>query len=534
MTGLVATSSLVRLALRRDRVLLPVWLAVFLAFAASSAAGTIGLYPDDGSWVAAAEQWNHNRSLVALYGRVYDTSSIGSLALVKPLGTMAAILAAFVVVLTVRHTRADEEQGRLELLGATVVGRFAPLTAALVVSVGASLALGVLGAVAMQVSGLPADGSVAFGLAWASVGIAFAAITAVVAQLARSARSATGAGIAVLGAAYVVRAVGDTVDVTGPRWLSWLSPIGWAQQFRPYAGNRWEMLAVVVGFAAACGAVAYVLSARRDLGAGLLPDRPGPIAASPALRGGFGLAWRLQRGLLVAWSLWFVLFGLVFGNLASSIGDFLDSPQFRDVIAALGGEQALVDAYIAATMAMLGVIASAYGVQAAMRLRSEESSGHAEVVLATATSRVRWASGHVVIAALGTTALMGLAGLTAGWAHGAQVGDPGQIGRVLGAALVQVPATWVLTGIVVAAFGLVPRLVLAGWTALVGFVLLAELGPLLELDARILDLSPYAHVPQLPGAAFDASPILSLTAAAAVLAAAGLAGLGHRDLKSTA
>jgi ABC-2 type transport system permease protein len=121
-------------------------------------------------------------------------------------------------------------------------------------------------------------------------------------------------------------------------------------------------------------------------------------------------------------------------------------------------------------------------------------------------------------------------GLGAGLAHAAQVGDASQIGQVLAGALVQVPAAWVLTGIVVAAFGLVPRFTAAGWAALVGFLLLAEVGPLLELDQRIMDIPPYAHAPKLPGGEFAVTPMVTLIAVAGLLVAAGLAGLRRRDI----
>jgi ABC-2 type transport system permease protein len=530
MNPLVGTGALVRLALRRDRIMLPVWLAVFVLMAMSAAAGTVQLYPTAGSWVGPAETWNHSQSLVALYGRVYDSSSVGSLAVVKPLGTMAAILAVFAIILVVRHTRAEEESGRLELLGATVVGRYAPLTAALLVAVGANLALGVLGAFAMISMGLPADGSFAFGAAWASVGIAFAAIAAVAAQLSRSARTATGIGVAVLGVVYVLRAVGDTVEVTGPNWLTWLSPIGWAQQFRPYAENRWWVLLIVVSFAVLAVVAAYTLVARRDLGAGLVPDRAGPATAAPSLRSPLALAWRLHRGQLLSWTAGFTLLGLLFGNFASTVGEFFDNPRAREVLAKLGGEQGFTDAYLVAMLGMVGIGASAYGIQAAMRLRVEENALHAEPLLATAVGRVRWAASHITIAVLGTTLLMLAVGTSAGLAHGARVGDMGQVGRVLGGALVQLPAAWVLTGIVVAAFGFAPRLVAAGWAALVGFLLLAEFGPLLEFDQWVMDISPYAHVPKIPGADFTATPMVTLTVLAALLLAAGLAAFHRRDI----
>jgi ABC-2 type transport system permease protein len=530
MKTLAGTGALVRLALRRDRILLPVWLAVFVLMALSAAAGTIALYPDDGSWAQAAQTWNHSRPLVALYGRVHESASVGSLAVVKPLGTMAAVLAIVAVVLVVRHTRAEEESGRLELLGSSVVGRYAPLTAALLVVVGATVVLGVFAALAMMAAGLAAAGSLAFGAAWAGVGIAFAAVAATVAQVTRSARGAVGIGVAVVGVVYVLRAVGDTVETTGPTWLTWLSPIGWAQQFRPYAGNRWWVLLVVLGFAAVATAAAYALAARRDFGAGLLPDRPGPARAAPTLRGPLALAWRLQRGSLYGWTVGLTLAGLLFGNLASQIGVFFDSAESRDVLAALGGHRGLTDAYLAAVLGMIGIAASGYGIQAATRLRAEESVLHTEQLLALPVGRIRWALSHLTIAVTGTSLLMTAAGASAGLAHGARVGDLGQAGRVLAGALAQLPAVWVLTGVVVAAFGLAPRLVGVGWAALVVFLLLAEVGPLLEVSQWVLDVSPYAHVPKVPGADFSWAPVLTLTLVAVALTAAGLIGFRRRDI----
>jgi len=529
VSGLAGTGALVRLALRRDRVMLPAWIVVFVAMAAGSASATVGLYPTVESRVQAAAATNSTPSLVALYGRVYDPTSLGAVAMLKLSGIGAALVAVLAIILVVRHTRAEEESGRLELLGAGVVGRYAGLTAALLVTVGASVVLGLFTAAGLVGAGLPVAGSVAFGLAWAGVGIAFAAIAAIAAQLTESARSATSIASGALGVVYLLRAIGDTASVGGPRWLSWLSPIGWGQQFRPYAGNRWWVLLITLAFAAAATVGAYALVARRDLGAGLLPDRPGPATAAPRLRSPLALAWRLHRGALLGWTAAFVVLGAVFGNVASSVGEFLGSPQARDMITKLGGRQGLTDAFLAAELGIVGVIASVFGVQAAMRLRAEETALRAEPLLATAVGRIRWAASHLTMALGGTAALLAGAGVGAGLAHGAQARDLGEFWRVLGGALVQVPAAWVVTAIVVATFGLAPRLVVAGWVALVAFLLVGELGPLLELDQRVMDLSPFAHVPKIPGAALSATPLVLLLAVAAGLTAAGLAGFRHRD-----
>ncbi|SDI14770.1 ABC-2 type transport system permease protein [Actinokineospora alba] len=529
MTGPAGTGALVRLALRRDRVLLLVWIAVFAAIAAVSAKATVGLYTTEQARVQAAEMFNHTKSLTALYGKVYDPTSAGALAMVKLGGSGAVMVAVLAILLVVRHTRAEEETGRLELVAATVVGRHAPLTAAIIIALVANVALGVCTAAALVGAGLPADGSLVFGLSWASVGIAFAAIAAITTQVSSRARAARGFAIAVLGVVYVLRAVGDTASESGPRWVGWLSPIGWGQQFRPYAGNRWWVVLITTGFAAVAVAAAYLLAARRDLGAGLVREHPGP-ATGPRLRGPLSLAWRLQRGSLLAWASGFALLGAVFGNIASSVGDFFDSPAARDMVMALGGEKGLTDAFLATELGLVALIAAAYGITSAMRLRAEETASRAEPVLAAAVGRTRWALSHLVVALGGTTVLMVVLGLSVGFAHGARVGDLGQVGRVLGGALAQLPAIWVLVGVVVAGFGLLPRISALGWVVLVAVVVLSDLGPLLELDQWVMGLSPFTHLPKLPGSDWTLTPLLGLSAIAALMNAAGLAGFRRRDL----
>ena len=358
----------------------------------------------------------------------------------------------------------------------------------------------------------------------------FGAVAGVASQLTASPRTATSLTGAFLALVYTLRAIGDTAPVTGPRWLTWLSPIGWAQQFRPYAGDRWWVLVITVGFTAAVSAGAFALLARRDLGTGLLPARPGPATGSPSLDRPLALAWRLQRTALVGWAVAFLALGALLGNLASNVGDFLNSSTARDFVTKLGGQEGLTDAFLAAEFGITGVIASAFGIQSVLRLRSEEEALRAEPLLAAPVSRLRWALSHIILAVGGTTLLLALAGVGAGVAHAAQTGDAAQIGRVVVAALAQLPATWVLVGIVVAAYGLGPRLAGAGWVALAVFVAIGELGPLLDLSQGVLDLSPFTHVPRLPGAAFTATPLLVLSGMALGSGLVGLAAFRRRDI----
>jgi ABC-2 type transport system permease protein len=529
VTALTGTGPLLRLALRRDRVVLTAWVAVLVLSVTSSAAATVDLYPTESSRVTAARGINSSSSLVALYGRIYDPTSLGAVSLIKMIAFGSAMVALLAITLVVRHTRAEEENGRLELVGATVVGRQAALTAAVAGVSAAMVALGLLAAGALVLTGLPLDGSLVFGAAWAGNGIAFAAVAALTAQLTTSARAATGLATAVLGVSYLLRAIGDASGGRGAGWLSWLSPVGWAQQLRPFAGNRWAVVLLTALFAAATTAAAFVLSARRDHGAGLLADRPGPPEGR--LGSAWGLAWRLQRWSLLGWTAGFVVLGGVIGGLATTVGDLLDSAQAQDWIRRLGGQQALTDAFLATELGFAGVIATAFGIQAVNRLRAEETALRAEPVLGTAVSRTRWVASHLAVGLAGSAWLLLATGLVAGVAYGATTDDvPGETGRLVTAALAQVPAVWLVVGIALAAFGLAPRLGPFGWAVLVGFLLLGELGPVLGLPQPVMDLSPYAHSPRLPGAhpALGALPVLGVVAV--LLLGSGIAGFRRRDV----
>lgn len=533
MTGLAGTGLLTRLSLRRDRIMLAVWVYAFIATAYASVAGTKGLYATLASREAFAAGAGANRVTIALYGPSADVATLGGLATWKMSALGAVAVGVMSILIVSRHTRGDEDAGRLELVSAGAVGRAAPLATALSVALIADVLLGLLVAAGLAVGGLAVADSVGFGLGLAAVGAMFAAVTAVTAQLAGSSRGATGLAIGVLALAYLLRAVGDSASPGS--WLSsltWASPIGWTQQVRPFGPHHWWLFAVAVAFTAAVCAVAFALARRRDLGAGLLPERPGPAAAARTLSSPLALAWRLQRGPLLAWAAGFAVYGLVMGALAHGIDALAGGSQaVHEMFTKLGGPGGVETTFLSAMLAIMGLIAAAYAVMAAQRLRTEETGQRAEPVLAGAVGRTRWAVSHLAFAILGPALLMILTGLGMGITYGAAVGGPGlQVPRLIGSALAQLPAIWVLAGLTAALFGLAPRLTAAAWGIFGVFLLLGEFGPLVNLSHWVMDISPFAQAPRLPGAALTLTPLAWLTAAALAFTAAGLAGLRHRDI----
>jgi ABC-2 type transport system permease protein len=529
MRGLSGTGTLLRLALRRDRVMIPAWLYGVAALVLSTAYSFKQLFPTTTERLRFAAGIAGKATFKALYGPAFDLSTTGGLTAWRIASSAATLTGLMSLLLAVRHTRAEEEGGRAELLGATAVGRHAGLTTALLLVAIANLALAALVTLGLAALGLPLAGSAAMGLGLASVGCVFGAVAAVAAQVATTARGAGGVAGALLGLAVVLRAAGDTGDGT----LSWLSPIGWAQRARPFAGERWEVFALPLLLVAVLVPAALALAARRDLGAGMLPQRAGRAAASRWLRSPWGLAWRLQRGPLLGWAVGFALAGVVFGSVAKDVANL--GQQVATALQRLGGGIAtrdLVDAYIAAIMAFLALAATGYVIQAVLRIRGEEAALRGEAVLATAVSRWRWAGAHLACAALGTVVSMAAFGAVAGLAYGLRVGDvAGQLPRVVEAALVQVPGALVLGGVAFALVGVLPRLVALAWAAFGLCLGLEWIGSALRLPHTVLDLSPFHHAPQYPLAGMSAGALLLLLVAAGALTLVGLAGLQRRDVQ---
>ncbi|MGW1927708.1 ABC transporter permease, partial [Streptomyces massasporeus] len=186
---LAGTGTLTRLALRRDRLMIPLWALVTGGLVASGAGSLEGLYGTAAERAEAAASMTANSSMRALYGPVFD-DSLGGLVAWR-FGTFAAVLAAVAsLIVVVRHTREEEETGRQEMLSAGAVGRRAPLTAALLAALVVNTAVALV--VTAGLAGQGAAGALALGLAIGGTGMVFATTAALAAQLTESARLAKG------------------------------------------------------------------------------------------------------------------------------------------------------------------------------------------------------------------------------------------------------------------------------------------------------------------------------------------------------
>ncbi|MFI5293281.1 MAG: ABC transporter permease, partial [Candidatus Limnocylindrales bacterium] len=322
-----------------------------------------------------------------------------------------------------RHTRAEEESGRDELVRAAAVGRHAPVVAAVVVAAVANLVTGMFIALSLLAYGLDAAGCVSIGAAFALTGLTFTGVALVAAQLTDGVRAMYGITSAVIAVSYALRALGDVSE----NGLSWLSPIGWGQAMHPFSGERWWPALLPVAAFFALGGAALALFVRRDVGSGLWPSRPGPGRASGGLLGTLGLAWRLQRGSIIGWTVGLLLLGVSYGSIGSDVEDLMGSSDFSESI--LGAGPDLTASFYAFAIVMMAIIASGFTISSSLRPLGEEDAGRVENVLATALPRRTWLLGHVAMTVLGSLAVLVAGGFGLGLGFAMVTGDGSAVGR---------------------------------------------------------------------------------------------------------
>ncbi|WP_234789317.1 ABC transporter permease [Mycolicibacterium fortuitum] len=505
--------TLLKLALRRDRVRLSVWLAVLTLMMVYAPNAIRLAYPGEEQRLARVNLLKTPAGMM-LGGPMFgvDETDLGVM-MANELTLTLTIATSILAILTViRHTRAEEENGSAELVLSSVVGRYARTAAALTLVGGLNAVLALTMTLAMASTGFAVVDTAAMCLGITGVATVFGAVAAVTAQIWRQARTASGAAMATLAVAALVRGAGDVIDNSGSA-LSWLSPIAWAQQMRPFVDLRWWPFGLLIILAAGLMALAAGLESRRQYDAGTI-GATGEKPDARAITGPLRLHLALQRGQTIGWAVGLFAAGLVFGSMTKAL---LDAAKTNELIARLLSTTGNDGIYTTMTQ-FLAAAASAYVVSAVLRVYADEQNGLGEPVLAGAVSRWRWLLGAVGSALAGAAFLMFCAGLGNGLGAGLTLGEPGTIVRLTLAALAYLPALAVVAAI--AALAVALRAPWIAWLAVTFVITALYLGALLRLPRWLIELSPVGQT-TVPSSFPALALIVMLVIATALAATAG-------------
>jgi ABC-2 type transport system permease protein len=515
-------------SLRQDvRNIVP-WVGLISVLSASSILAYTWIFTDPAQRKALATTLGANPALSLIFGPARDLSTADGFNAWRA-GMLGALFAGLMAILIViRNSRANEDSGQAELIASGVIARQSRLAVAVLMSVLASVGLGIVCFLITIACGGGITATMILSASFAASGLMFAGIAAVAAQLGSDARMANTIAIGVLGVFYVLRGY---IDSSGAReWVTWLTPFGWLEASRSGTDNNPWPLLLCLAFAALLILGAFVLQGHRDFGQGMLAQRPGP--ANAGIAGNvWGLGLKLNRGSLISWLIAFAGLGLIFGNLATSIGDLVtQNPAFAQIIAS-GASNAsdITFAFLVTILQIIAIIAAVMGVQVVLRVYAEEIDYRVEPLLAGSLRRVTYLASNALIALLGVGVALLIAGTGLGLVAAARDNTISAT-DVVWQALVTIPAVWTLVGLALVAVGAVPRLRLIAWLGVVATFGLTILGPTFKLPDWALNISPLRHVPNVTAASPDWGGLAWLTAFAALFLTIGFVGYRRRDI----
>jgi ABC-2 type transport system permease protein len=539
------TGRLIRFMLRRERLIAAVWIIILVLFSVGLAPGMDSMFPDEEARLQIASIYD-NPIMTAMMGPAYGLDNYTPGAMYGGMMLLWVLIAVAVmnVFIVARHTRADEERWRAEVIRSLPVGRLANINAAMITALIINAVLAVLvglGLAATQVEGMGFAGCMLYGALLGAGGLVFAGLTAVFCQISSSTGGAMGFSFLALGGFYMLRAAGDA-QIPINNVISCISPLGLAQRSEVFVNNYILPLTLLLLQAVLITVLAYKLNSIRDLGQGFIPARPGRKDAKKSLLSPFGFSLRLLKGVIIVWVIVMFSLGASYGSVIGTIDRFVaDSPDYLRIIG-IPDEilDNMTDAEKSETIimyfgvfitTMMSLIALVPVLIAAKKLRSEEKEGRVEHIISRSVPRIKYFAGFIGIAfVLSVLVQLSMAlGLYSAAAAGEN--NPFVLDSLLKAYMVYLPAIWLIIGLAVLVVGLFPKAAGAIW-GYYGFVcLIAFMGSMPGLFPDWLTkITPMTHTPKLPLDEISIMPLAVMTGIAAVLTMLGLVFYRRRDL----
>jgi ABC-2 type transport system permease protein len=518
------------LIIRRDRIRIPLWLIGITFFTLVVPMAYEDLYGSDQERQGMAETMA-NPAMTAMVGQGnLENYTVGAMTSHQMLLLTAIVVGLMNILLMNRHTRVDEEEGRIELIRSLPVGRLANLNATLLILVFTNILLALIngfGLYALGIESMDLEGSLLYGAALGGTGIVFAGITAVFAQASESSRGVVGYSIAILLAAYLLRAIGDVSNET----LSMISPLGWVTNTETYWNNNWWPVLLMIGGAAILFILANYLNSIRDMGAGFLPARPGRRNASAFLQSPLGHALRLQRTGIIAWAIGMLVLGMAYGAVMGDLEAFFSDNEMLTEMLIQEEGYSLTEQFIPMLLMVMGILATVPPVMAILKLYGEEKKNRLEQILSASVSRTKLMGSYCLIAVVNGFIMVSLSAIGLWSAAAVVMDDPFDFGTIYGAGLVYYPAVLVMIGTAILLIGYLPKLSSLVWAYLLYSFIILYLGGILDLPEWLGKLSPFGFIPQLPVEEMEWMPIITLSIIAVVLIIAGFIGYNRRDIE---
>ncbi len=471
MTSFAGTANLLRLSIRRDRFILPIWVLLpCLAFW-----GQISFTMAMPDWQAFLAELSASPLTGAILGPIVPLTLEGAIMWRSTVqGAMVLMISAPLVV--IRHTRSEETSGRAELYLSRPTDKFAPFMAALILSMGGCLTAGVLISIVLLVSGFAVEGSVLAGLTVAFSGCFFAGSALITAQAFTAPKSAWIAVTMLVGSTYFTMVMNNlSGGISG--WI-WLAPESWYRLTVPFGSNFvWPLFVFAFICLAAVGR-AFALLRNRDIGGGLFAEPAGNTKAPKFLTTPFALNLWQNKNTALFWGLGMAFIGAAIGAIVPTIADQMSEmlagfASWGPAMAKLGNQEG----FAALMIYMLGLMGagSVFVISIMTGLKSDESAGYAEMMLAKPISRVRYMVSFIAMVFLYIAVILTALGFAAGIGWSIVTGDGAFILKALGMSISKIPSLWLITGFAAFLYGVAPKIQTVLSSLLIGALIVLEM-----------------------------------------------------------
>lgn len=522
------TFKLLKLYLRRDRFILPIWTTIPMILLAGQAS-FVGAMAD---WREFITELSASPLITAYLGPIVPFSEEGVVLWRAMLqGSMAVMLGA--TLTTIRHTRTEEVSGRNELIFSKAVGRFANVMASLILSCMGSLLAGILVSFALICESFEVSGSLLAGLTLALSGCLFAGIGALVAQIFEHSSTARGVIFALYGFTMIPMVLNN---IGGGRtfWV-WFAPESWFRITAPFGANYYWPLILLLIASITPMAIAVMLLGKRDMGSGLIIQKDGKANASLGFNSPLALAWKQHKKGILIWCIGMIFLGGSMGMAAPNISQSI-SPMLGKISSWAAAMEKIgnQEGFVAALVYILGLMAglSVFAISGVQSLKSQEKERYTEIVLSRAVGRTRWMNSYLIVIFIGSVLILFSLGLSTGLGWSFADRDFSHLPRVLAMSLSKIPSVWTLISISAVLYGWLPRLsAIISWLILGVFIFIEMLWEAGVVGWSVLKLTPFAYAHYtIPIHELNVLPLLMLILLSGLLLWIGLIGFNTRSI----
>jgi len=359
-----------------------------------------------------------------------------------------------------------------------------------------------------------------------------------------------------------IRVISGEVVTGNMEILSLISPLGLILRTKPYVGDHWWPVAVVLGVAIVVAAVAFYFNSIRDIDQGIIHARRGRAYGSSLMRSPFGLSFKLLRTAIIVWIAGMFTLGAAYGTVVGEVDQFMASNDLwqqlmigpagieilrdagytaeqileliRTAVAAEG--YTLTELYMSTITNIMGVFTLVPLFIFMLRAKAEEKDIRAELILAAPVSRFRYLAGYAVIAFASAIVIQIVLAVGLYSVGISVLANPDELslGFLLTANLIYIPAQWLMLGVAVLLIGLLPKATGFVWGYFTLALFLMFFGRMNIFPEWLQKLTPFGYVPQIPMDDISYLTLGVLVAIGAVLTAAGFFFYSKRDINAVA